>query len=145
MTRERKRSSPSLNVDQLDIEDQVRIRGDDAARATRAVAVVSADIQRRALSFRHLADPFIPAANHLAKGVFRGVFRGGKLEEVFFLSSPPKHKQNPLPTHSPDADHEFEGLVAVTGRVELLAVGQGAGVVHDDGLERRKVFQPGGL
>ena len=93
----------SLNVDQLNIEDQGRIGRDDAARPAVAVRVVGRAGQLGALALGQLGKALIPRLDDLAH-----------------------------------ADREAEGVVAVAGRVELLAVRQGAGVVGDDGLDGRE-------
>src|SRR5690606_25148169 len=59
-------STASLQLEQLDFEQQRGIGRDDAARASRAVPEVRRDEQCSFTSNSHTRDPFVPAADHLA-------------------------------------------------------------------------------
>src|SRR5688500_10416264 len=56
--------SPGLDAEQLDLEDQRRVRRNDAAGAARAVAKVRWNDQRALAADLHRRDAFIPALDH---------------------------------------------------------------------------------
>lgn len=54
------------DVLELDLEDEVRVGGDTAGEATRAVAEVAGDVEDGLLADLHLGDTLIPALDKLA-------------------------------------------------------------------------------
>ena len=55
-----------LDADQLDVEDEHRVRRDLAARAARAVRQLARDVQRPSLAGAHQLQGLRPARDHLA-------------------------------------------------------------------------------
>src|ERR1700733_11776598 len=60
------RAKSALHVKQFDVEDQRRIRRDDAAGAARAIAKGGRNDQGALAADLHRGDAFVPAGNHLA-------------------------------------------------------------------------------
>src|SRR5688572_8741831 len=60
------RSLTSSHVEQLDVEQERGVRGDHAAGAARAVAVIRRDRQRAAAADLHAGDTLVPSADDLA-------------------------------------------------------------------------------
>ena len=89
----------SLEVEELNVEHQGGVGGDDGGVPASAVGVVRGAGQLGTLADGHLRDALVPALDDLAH-----------------------------------ADLEGELVAAVAGAVELVPVGKGAGVVHEDGL-----------
>lgn len=89
----------SADTQELDLEDEGRVRGDGAGEALVAVGFFGGDGELDLVADFHLGDAFVPTLDDLA-----------------------------------DAKDKVEGLIAIDGAVELLSVGQRAGVVDGDGL-----------
>ena len=106
-----------LHAEQLDVEDQRRVGGDDRRVASGAVRVVGRARQLGPLPDGHLHHALVPALDHLAEADLEG------------RPSVPSASRRDAEAHL-----ELELLAAVPGRVELVACVRDrvpAGGVHE--------------
>src|SRR5215472_13374693 len=80
------RANVALNPQQLDVEDQCRVGGDDAAGTARAVAELGRDDQRALAADLHAGDTFVPSLYHLPGAEPEAEWRAAIDRAVEFLA-----------------------------------------------------------